>query len=165
MTKFFIILTLILAILVIGSMLLISLLNYKKVSPQPPPVIKASFAPSSKPNASIKTLKLIAITPSEDISRVFLPIKQISLTFSEPMDPTTFFVKTSPSVETIITTQAKNNPNVIVITPPKTWQPGITTITVLPTTTSLSGAKLGQPIIYKINAQFPENPPPDSPGL
>ncbi len=166
MNKLILILVLILAILVIGSVLLFSIFSPKKQPESPNPVIQANITPlpGRGPATNTKTLTLISINPLEDINQTYFPIKQIFFTFSEPMNPATFQVETSPSVKTVIFLKP-NEPNTIVISPSDIWQTGITTITILPMTTSANGTKLEQPIAYKINAKFPDNPPPDSPGL
>ncbi|MBU1032004.1 Ig-like domain-containing protein [Patescibacteria group bacterium] len=160
------ILTLMLAILVVGSMLLFSLFGPKK-TPQPTqPVIQATITPSPPllPITTTETLTLISINPQQDLGQTYFPIKQIFFTFSEPMNPATFQVETSPDTK-VVTTLKPGDSNTIVVSPQDIWPQGITTITVLPSTTSVAGNKLVQPVVYKINTKFPDNPPPDSPGL
>lgn len=167
MNRLFLILTLALAILVIGSILFVPLFGPKKGAPTPEPVIKSDFSPSpqSRPApTSRQTLRLISVTPTEDTNQTYFPIKQIFFTFSEPMNPTTFVSEASPKVKMVITLKP-DDPNTVVVSPEEKWQPGITTIAILATTTSAAGSYLEKPITYKINTQFPENPPPDSPGL
>ncbi|MCL4365898.1 hypothetical protein M1437_01595 [Patescibacteria group bacterium] len=169
MNKLLFILVAALTILVIGSFLLISFFNSKKESEPIKPVIQASFTPTpyrpALPSPAItKILTLVSVNPTEDTSQTYFPIKQIFFTFNQPMNPSSFVAEASPSVK-IITTLKPDDPNTIIISPDKSWQPGITTITILSTTTALSGSKLDKSVVYKINTKFPENPPPDSPGL
>lgn len=179
MNKLLIILILILAIIVIGSMLLVSFLTPKKqISPTPRPVIQASFSPApyrpplSSPSptltptttpASTKTLKLEAISPTEDTNQVYFPIKQISFTFNQPIVPASFVIETTPNVQTIIDLNP-NDSRTAIITPQTGWEEGITTITIKDAS-STSGNKLDKPVVYKIKTEYPKNPPPDSPGL
>lgn len=154
------ILTLILAILVVGSVFLIQLFGSKK-APQPTqPVIQANITPSP----TRKPLTLISINPQEDLNQTYFPIKQIFFTFNEPMNPTAFQAKASPSAKILVNLKP-GDPNTIVVSPQDVWQTGITTITIPAITVSANGSKLNQPIIYKFNTKFPDNPPPDSPGL
>jgi hypothetical protein len=170
MNRIILILVLILAILVVGSILLISLLRPQKTPlPPPPPVIQASIPPipSQRPistTPSAKTLFLVSASPLEDTNQTYFPIKQIFFTFSEPMNPTTFFIETSPDTKAVITLKP-DDPKTVVVSPQDIWPDGITAITILATTTSQNGTKLSQPVSYKINTKFPDNPPPDSPGL
>lgn len=165
MNKLLLIAILIAAILIIGFILLVSLFSPKKVPEPVKPVIQASFSPSpTSPSNQAGLLRLVTIDPREDTNQSYFPIKQVFFSFSEPMNPATVIVESSPSAK-IITSLEPGNPNTVVITPEKGWKPGITTIIISNTTTSANNKRLNQPIIYKINTQFPANPPGDAPGL
>lgn len=171
MSKLIIIIVLSLAILVLGSVLLVPMFFSKKAPQQPRPVVQASFSPAPfRPPLSpastpveTKTLALTSISPTEDINQTFLPIKQVFFTFNEAMNPATFKAEASPSAEITISLDS-NDPKTVIVSPKQKWQPGITAITIQQTTTSSNGNILDKPIVYKINTKFPDNPPPDIPG-
>lgn len=165
MNKLLLITILTAGILIIGFLFLLSFFGSKKTSESIKPVIQASFAPSSTTATptGVKTLKLTKVSPTEDTNQTYFPILQIYFTFSEPMNPATFIVNASPD-EKIIASLKPDDPNTIIVSPDKNWQPGITTITISTDTISAKGARLNQPISYKVNTQFPKNPPPDITG-
>lgn len=166
MNKIILILVIILAIFVVGSILLVSILTPQKKTEPANPVIQANITPASSTiiPKKITALQFISVSPTEDTSQAYLPVKQIFFSFNEPMNPITFHIQTSPETQTIATLKPED-PNTVVISPQNVWPQGITTITVLPSTVSAANNKLNQPFVYKINTKFPENPPPDSPGL
>lgn len=173
MNRLILILALILAILVIGSMILISLFGPKTKKPESPnPIIQASFTPAPQrstapsPTSSPvnkEPLKLIKINPPEDTTQTYFPIKQIFFTFNQTVDYKTVVAESSPDAK-VVASLDPDDPNTIVLSPERIWQPGITTITIK-SATSLNGGTLNEIITYKINTQFPDNPPADSPGL
>lgn len=166
MNKLLFIIVIIAGILILGFILLLSLFGPKKTPESVKPVIQASFTPSPATTFPTNTniLKIVSISPAENINQVYLPIKQVFFTFNKAMNPATFIAEASPAAKIVVTLKA-GDPTIVTVSPQEKWQPGITTITIQNTTTSADNSRLDQPIIYKINTKFPENPPPDSPGL
>ncbi len=98
-------------------------------------------------------LKTESILPIQNATSQYLPIQFITFTFNLPVNPDHFYYKVDPFVEAV----AKNgdSPNIIILSPKEKWQEGLTTITVLENTTSATGVRLENPIIYKIKTEFP----------
>lgn len=99
-------------------------------------------------------LKIAATIPEQDPTKQYLPIRQVSFIFNAPIEASHFFYTINPVVETNV--KNGKNPNTIIISANDIWKEGITTITILPNTTSINGLRLGTPFIYKINTAFPK---------
>lgn len=115
----------------------------------------AFIAPTSYviPTSSLP-FTLSNILPTENLEITYLPITQIEFTFTDIVDPTSFYYEVTPRVNTNITTKG----NVLTLSPEASWGPGITTITISNKTVSVSGVKLDKDTSYKIKTgiAFPE---------
>lgn len=124
--------------------------------PQPP--TSPSLLPTPSPS-STNTLQLIKVEPKEDLSLDHNPVTEIRFTFSEDIDLDNFLIDVSPDTQIRIIPDTSTH--TYTISPKDFWPSGINTFTVNKGTKSLSGAILQDTFIYKINIQYPKNPPPD----
>lgn len=95
-------------------------------------------------------LTIVDISPVQDDSIKHLPIVQIQITFNQPVSSEGFYYSISPEVETFVTVEG----NTVTLSPSVTWQPGITTLDILPTTVSISGNVLNSSKSYQFNTGF-----------
>lgn len=106
-------------------------------------------------------LSVSNVFPAHNTSEQFLPIQQVEIAFNLPVELAQFSYEISPNAQTKTGIKPDSN-TTIVISPDPIWHPGITTITILPNTTSINGLSLQKPFVYKINTAFPKNPPYES---
>lgn len=116
--------------------------------------------PTLSPSPTLMPLELISILPTENLSRIYLPITQIEFTFTEPVEKDSFFYQVNPFVETYVRVKGDND-KTLILSPVTIWQEGVTTITILPETTSIFEKKLSSWLVYRINTAFPEDQPQD----
>ncbi len=117
-----------------------------------PPAINATLIPTK-----MSVLGIAKIIPVQDLTKEYLPIRQVSIVFNMPVKPEGFFYSVDPVVETNI--RSGEDLNTIIISANRWWnegKDGITTITVLQNTISASGAYLEKPVVYKIKTAFPK---------
>lgn len=134
-------------------------LSFQKKGASNPPA--QSALPSEIPSITsplIKDFIVTTVVPSENISIEYLPVREVEFTFSDVVDPANFFIKVVPEVKTIIRYKNGFN-NTVIVSPELNWVPGITTITILPTTKSINNIPLKKEYTYSIKAAFPQNPP------
>lgn len=118
----------------------------------PPITITGSPTP-----AKTQALSVTKIMPEQDLTKEYIPITQVSITFNMPVNPKGFIYTVDPLVET--NTRSGKDLNTIIISVNHWWNEGndgITTITILQNTISTSGVYLGKPAVYKIKTAFPK---------
>ncbi|MFA5932646.1 MAG: hypothetical protein WCV81_00100 [Microgenomates group bacterium] len=120
-----------------------------------------TITPTQKPLPS--QFGIEETTPSEDTSIIYFPNQQIGFTFNKSVDADSVIYSVTPNAPVNIKLDINSN-RTVVFTPKTTWQKGITTITILPQTKALDGQLLNQSFVYKLNSEFPSNPPADWKG-
>lgn len=161
--------TLILAL--IFYFVVISFLPRKAKKEQLPPIqVAPSFSPSPKQPqyrqfmplptpADLKPLKVIKAEPPEDLSIDHNPVTQIRFTFTDDVSVDNFLLEISPDTKIEIT--PRTSTHTYTISAIDFWPTGINTFTIKKDTKSQSGSTLEETFVYKINIQYPKNPPPD----
>ncbi|KKR80370.1 MAG: hypothetical protein UU73_C0002G0108 [Candidatus Daviesbacteria bacterium GW2011_GWA1_41_61] len=145
-TKFLVIGLFILLVILVVLAIRSSLKNENNIPITPSPT-----------KAQLPKFNLLEIKPKEDTSQSYLPITQIEFSFNAKVNPQKFYYQVSPEVKTKVDIKPETD-NILILSPEIIWQPGITTITVLPHTTSNDGKALGQSFTYQINTAFPKTP-------
>src|SRR3989344_8031558 len=166
MNRILIIIVLLLSVLVLGSYLFFMIFAPKGQGGPLPILVAPSQSPYpyspliSSPAPLSVELKVVRVEPNEDLSLDHNPVTEIKFTFSEDVDLDNFLLEVSPNTETTV------NPDITAhtytISPKKFWPEGISTFTVTAGTKSLSGSVLKDTFTYKINVQYPKNPPADA---
>lgn len=169
MNKILILLTVVLVILIIGSLIFLGFNKPKPTqSPTPGPFIYStpifqsptvSLSPMPSPTQTGQ-LQVVSVEPLEDLSKNYNPVVEIKFTFNDDIDLDSFLLEISPNTQVRIIPDTKTH--LYTISPKKFWPTGITTITIQKGTKSLKGYNLDETFTYKINIQLPENPPPDA---
>lgn len=109
------------------------------------------------PTEKIEKINLINIIPPSNPSGNYLPIVQVEMTFNTKVNPRQLYYQVNPQVKTKVDPKPGSD-NTLILSPEIIWQPGLTTITILPQTTSEDGRTLGQSFIYQLNTAFPKTP-------
>lgn len=130
-------------------------------SPTPEPVIISTTTPSP---TLASFLQIISIKPAQNLDKVFAPIQQIEIEFNIPIDPASLNYKIDPPTQTNIKFKGSSD-KIMVLSPDLMWTRGITTITILKGVATGNNIKMPSDYIYKLNTDFPQVAPPDSPGL
>lgn len=138
-----------LAIFVFILLVILVFENYSKQAPGN----EKNISPATPVPTENLFLKTESILPIQNTTSPNLPIQFITFTFNLSVDPDHFYYKVDPFMEAV----AKNgdSPNIIILSPKEKWQEGLTTITVLESTTSTTGVRLEKPVIYKIKTESP----------
>lgn len=133
----------------------------------PPIQVAPSYSPSPRiseprpPPFPSQALQIVNIEPKEDLSLGYNPVTEIKFTFSEDIDLDNFLLEVSPGTQIRITPDTTTH--TYAISGKEGWPEGINTFTIKAGTKSLTGKTvLKDTFIYKINIQFPKNPPPDA---
>lgn len=124
-------------------------------------LIVSSLKKPNGPNPNIRPLAIINILPPEDVTVTYLPIAQVEIWFNQPIKPEDLVYSINPPVNAKVRQKPDTN-SVLILYTEDLWQKGITTITIQPETTAISGGKLTEPKVYKIKTDLPQNPPEDS---
>lgn len=153
---FFLIIAIVLALIVVISQVLF-------LSPRNTPSILNDIpifqqSPKPTPNQQVSNFKILSISPPENTSVKQLPIRQIEITFSEPINQDNFIYTISPEVKTYII--AKPETNTLILHADPAWQDGITTLVISDKTSSSKNKLLDKSYTYKINTEIPITHPP-----
>lgn len=151
--KLFIIISIVLVILLIVFVIV-------KISPPQAQKIPVDRIIPSVTAPLIQPLQILSVNPPENTQNVYFPITQIEFTFNQVVHPTDFIYEITPKTKVEVF-EKKGFPTIITISPEVDWPPGITTITITSSAQSLSGRKLNQSFRYRINTDYPKNPPAD----
>lgn len=143
------------ALVLLGVILMVILPSNRNRSNESPVPTPFEANPSGKTE-----LNVVGVVPPEDTSVTYLPVKQISITFDQKVRAEDILVSSSPKVERITKFVTDADPNTVIITAQPSWNPGITTITLIPGSKSLTNGVLRDTFKYRLNTAFPENPPP-----
>jgi len=122
--------------------------------------IPTSFQTSPKQSNPQSPLEILSTTPQSSATEVYLPVTVVDFVFNDALDPRKFRYSVAPYVQTYI----KIKGNTISIYPENIWKPGVTTITILKDTISISDRKLANEFLFKLNTNFPEEPLEDDHG-
>lgn len=104
----------------------------------------------------VSELRIIRSAPIQNINVFYLPIQSVELTFTDTVTPQDIKYKIDPHVET--TVRQGSIPNALIVRPATKWDDGETTITILTTTSSQSGAKMATPYVYTMRSTIPPAP-------
>lgn len=169
MNKILILLTIVLVILIIGSIILLGFNQPKPTqSPTPGPFVyptpifqSPTISPTPMPSPTTTgQLQVVSVEPVEDLSKNYNPVIEIKFTFNDDIDLDSFLLEISPNTQIRVIPDTKTHS--YTISPKRFWPTGITTISIQKRTKSLKGYELDNTFTYKINIQLPENPPPDA---
>lgn len=145
-------------VLLLGIYFFVILLAPKKEQKDILPPIQV--APSQSPKVTIpisplpsvkEGLKVVKVEPKENLSLGYNPVTEVKFTFSEDIDLSNFLIEVSPNTQIRIIPDATTH--TYAISAKEGWPEGINTITIKAGTKSF---------VYKINIQYPKNPPPDA---
>lgn len=117
------------------------------------------FMPQPTP-VNVTPLQVVSVEPKEDLSQDHNPVTEIKFTFSDDIDLDNFLLEVSPDTQIRIIPDTTTHS--YTISPKQFWPVGTVTFTIKQGTKSLSGASLTDTFTYKINVQFPKNPPDDT---
>ena len=101
------------------------------------------------------------IVNPETVTVLFSPTSAVSNkpeaepVFNETVSPDMFIYEVTPQTPTEV--RQGKTPYSIILSTSEVWRTGITTITILPDTTSQKNEKLKKPYVYKIKTGFPKN--------
>ncbi len=130
-----------------------SLLSPKKKEALPLPNAP-SIVPENPSLINTQTFQLTDVSPQKNISKIFLPIQEIALTFNKPVSVESFYYLISPPTK--VSPRQGESPAEIIISPNESWQEGITTIIISSKTKSTDGQSLSASYTYKLNTAFPK---------
>lgn len=140
--------------------ILLSLFRPSKIIPPPTITPAITVPPSKNPTPTlppgITELKIIRAAPIQNPQIAYLPIQSIELTFTDPILPQELNYTVKPHIET--TVRQGSISTALIIRPILKWQDGETIVTILPTTTTTSGARLLTPYIYRMISAIPPAP-------
>jgi hypothetical protein len=117
--------------------------------------VNPSIFPNISPTLPPSLARVVNVYPEENTTTTFLPVQQVSITFSSPLE-TVAVIDVSPKVNFKILPDT-NNPNTLVISPDPVWKTGITTISIKKNNI-VDKPLLDREFIYKINTGYPKNP-------
>lgn len=147
-----------LILLVFTSLVIISvifflsiLINTRQETTKTTPPPSTPGVPSSTPLPN--ELTLTSELPADDINSSYLPFQKVTLQFNDFVDPESVFIETNPNTQ-IDVFQGENGREIYIV-PKAFWAIGRNYITILQTTTSVSGKRLLRPITYTINTAIP----------
>lgn len=125
-------------------------------SPIPTPFQSQSGESEFEEPTVIQDVQVVKALPANNAN--LLPVQEIALTFSAPMNPRNVQIKVEPQTETSIRL-SESDEKTILISPVTAWSEGSTQITILPSTKSLNFVPVKSSYTYTFTAKFPENPP------
>jgi len=169
MNKILLVLLLSLFGLLLVIYFVIQVFNPTQTKKIPPPPIQT--APSASPaptprqfmpqstTSDLKPLQLVSVEPPENLDIDHNPITQIKFTFTDNVDMDNFLLEISPNTQIEITPQSTTH--TYTISANDFWPIGLNIFTIKKGTKSQSGSSLQETFVYKINIQYPKNPPPD----
>jgi|SRR3989344_4644920 len=153
---------LILLVVIVVPLILLFLSLLKPSITSPPasitPTITLAPLPTIIPTLppGVSELRVVRAAPIQNPQVAYLPIQSIELTFTDIVLPEELEYTIKPHVET--TVHQGSISNALIIRPALKWEDGETIITILPSTTTSSGARIILPFIYKMISSLPPAP-------
>lgn len=121
------------------------------------------MSPSLPPTVTLtpqEDLRIVSISPPQDLSVKRLPIQQFGFVFSLPVSPEEFSYSITPDIDVSI--RQGEDANTIILSAQDVWPINTTiTITVNAATKTSSGKNLVSTYSYSFIADYPEMPPLD----
>lgn len=117
---------------------------------------------SSTPTIGVdpSSFSVVSVQPNENPTEPYLPIQQVTFTFTKGVLPTNVFYEIDPPTEAVVRQGAEKNQ--IIISSKTAWKEGSTIITLLQKTTSIEGLSLSKPSTYMLKTGYPRTAPPDA---